>query len=191
MYARLAFLLRSVEHYYTGKLGGIIVSESVQQEVDTLTSWGIDTSVALQQEVAALVQYLPNLRNLIFNVHFSNSTSTSSDDPEVVAHNFEKRLGPSLATIRNVTVHMNDDGFYGDEVDECPQPSVWEIAAGLQRRLPKVKVRSHGWETDHEWVAKIFDLEHPIMLMGKEHPAKPRQIKPKKPAVVGKVTPWY
>ncbi|KAI4122896.1 MAG: hypothetical protein LQ338_005561 [Usnochroma carphineum] len=141
----------------------------------------IDTSEALREVVADLINLLPNLRNLTLNLRFNNATSTSSSDPKAVAHNFEKLLGPLLGRIATVDLYLWWDGWYGDECDGYPQPSVRKIRERLSGQLPTTSVGWYGPLYDYAWVSKIHNLDNPIMLMGKEHPAKACEGKLKDP----------
>ncbi|KAI4189451.1 MAG: hypothetical protein L6R41_001469 [Letrouitia leprolyta] len=149
--------IHSVEYYYTGPCDSIDTSEDLRQEFETL------------------VRLLPNLHNVTLSLAFHNGTGTSSADPKVVAENLEKLLGASLGLCRTATLYIDQDGYYGDEVYGDHQPDVHDIMEHLRKRLPKVRVDwSPGW-WDSGWVIQIYDLDHPILLMGSEAFAKSRE----------------
>ncbi|KAL8779677.1 MAG: hypothetical protein Q9213_006824 [Squamulea squamosa] len=133
-------------------------------------------SLELCDEIANLNQLLPNLRNLTLHLRFENSTSTSSSNPEEVAKGLDLLLGRILARVPNVVLSLWEDGWYGDECGASPQPSLGSIVSHLivQEFFSKKHIRWYGWEEDHNWVDKIQDLNNPIMLMGRQHPARPR-----------------
>ena len=137
----------------------------------------IDTSDVLRKAIAALVELLPSLCKFTLNLHFLESTFTSSSDPEEVAKKFAQRLGPCFARIARVDLNMWDDGLYGGECGGFPQPSLWKITEHLSGRLQNTDIWLYGSALDHEWAEKIHDLDNPIILMGMEHPARAREAK--------------
>ncbi|KAL8769092.1 MAG: hypothetical protein Q9209_004878 [Squamulea sp. 1 TL-2023] len=138
-------------------------------------SW-FHPSPKLCDEITNLTQLLPNLRNLTLHLRFHNGTSTLSSNPEEVAKGLDRLLGPILARVPNVVLSLWEDGWYGDEYDASPQPSLESIVSHLvvQEFLSTTHIRWYGWKEDHRWVGKIQNLDNPIMLMGREHPARPR-----------------